>query len=63
MWKDPIVEEVRKHREEHAAKFDYDLAAICRDLRQQQASEGRKSVSLPANRVEPGGASKMPLGD
>ena len=27
-WKDPIVEEVRKVREEHAAKFNYDLVAI-----------------------------------
>lgn len=35
MWKDPIVEEVRAHRQAHAEKFDYDLAAICRDLRQQ----------------------------
>jgi hypothetical protein len=33
MWKDPIVEEVRKIREKHAAKFKYDLDAICRDLK------------------------------
>ena len=25
MWEDPIVEEVRKIREEHAARFGYDL--------------------------------------
>ena len=53
MWKDPIVEEVRAHREAHAEKFDYDLAAICRDLRQQQAESGRKVVSLRARRVQP----------
>ena len=29
---DPIVEEVRKAREEHAMSFDYDLTAICADL-------------------------------
>ena len=34
MWKDPIVEEIRQHREAHAAKFNHHLAAICRDLRQ-----------------------------
>src|SRR2546426_515252 len=27
--KDPIVEEVRKHRMEHTRKFDGDLSAIC----------------------------------
>lgn len=52
MWKDPIVEEVRSHREAHAAKFDFDLAAICRDLRRQQDNSGRKIVSLPARRVK-----------
>lgn len=52
MWKDPIVEEVRGHREAHAAKFNYDLAAICRDLRRQQANSDRKIVSLPAKRVQ-----------
>ena len=44
MWEDPIVEEVRKAREEHAAKFDYDLAAICRDLREKQAESGRRVI-------------------
>ena len=44
MWEDPIVEEVRKAREEHAAKFDYDLAAICRDLREKQTESGRRVV-------------------
>src|SRR5215468_6383409 len=37
MWKDPIVEEVRKIRERHAAKFKYDLDAICRDLKNRSA--------------------------
>ena len=33
MWEDPIVEEVRKARDAHAAKFNYDLQAIYRDLK------------------------------
>lgn len=53
MRPDPIVEEVRKHREAHAARFDFDLAAICRDLRKQQAASGRPVVRLPAKRVPP----------
>jgi hypothetical protein len=33
MKPDPIVESIRKVREAHAAKFGYDLAAICKDLK------------------------------
>ena len=33
MKPDPIVEAIRKAREAHAARFGYDLAAICRDFR------------------------------
>jgi hypothetical protein len=32
MWKDEIVEETRKAREEYAAKFNYDLEEIYHDL-------------------------------
>ncbi len=44
--KDPIVEQVRKVRQRHAAKFNYDLDAICRDLKEQERKSGRKVVSL-----------------
>lgn len=36
MTKDPIVEEVRRIRQQYAARFHYDLAAIFRDLRDRQ---------------------------
>jgi hypothetical protein len=52
MWQDPIVEEVRKQREEYAAKFNFDLKAICRDLRERQIVGNRRVVSLPPHRVE-----------
>jgi hypothetical protein len=45
-WNDEIVEEVREAREEHAAKFNYDISAICADIRQKQAESGRTVVSL-----------------
>ena len=48
---DPIVEEIRKYREQYAAKFNYDLAAICKDLRERQATCGRKVVSRPPKRI------------
>lgn len=44
--KDPIVEEVRKHRMEHTRKFGGNLAAICADLRSVQAACGHKVVRL-----------------
>jgi len=46
MWKDPIVEEIHQIRAEHAAQFDYDLAAIVADLRKQEQKSGRNLVSL-----------------
>lgn len=45
MWQDPIVEEIRRVRDEHAKKFGYDLHEICKDFRKKQAESGRKIVS------------------
>ena len=51
MWRDPIVERVRELREQYAARFNHDLKAICRDLRERQKAGGRKVVSLPPKRI------------
>jgi hypothetical protein len=45
--KDPIVEEVRRIRHEHASKFNFDLHAICEDLRKREKTCGRRLVTLP----------------
>lgn len=37
LWTDPVVEEVRRVREAYAAEFNYDLRAICRDLKVREA--------------------------
>ncbi len=58
MWQDPIVEEVRRWREQYAAEFNYDLKAICRDLREKQKESGRDIVSLPPKRVPTSPSSK-----
>jgi hypothetical protein len=50
--KDPIVEEVRRHRMEHAKRLKFDLAAICEDLRSIQRSSGHKVVRLPPVRLK-----------
>ncbi len=52
MWKDTIVEDVRKTRDKHAAKFNYNLDAMYHDLKKQQKRGGRKLVSLPAKRAK-----------
>ena len=50
---DPIVDEVRRVRDAHAARFNYDLDAIFRDIKEQEKKSGRKFVSFPACKVEP----------
>lgn len=51
MWKDPIVEEVRRIRDEHAKRFNYDLHAICEDFRKKQWSSGHTVVSRQPRRA------------
>jgi hypothetical protein len=46
MFKDPIVDEVRKVRQAHAAKFNYDLQAIFNDLKKQEMASERKGKRL-----------------
>ena len=48
--KDPIVEEVRMAREEHAKKFNYNLKEICRDLKEKQARSGHQIVNFPPHK-------------
>ena len=36
MTKDPVVEEIRKNRQERAAQFDFDLSAITDDAKKRQ---------------------------
>ncbi len=50
MQKSTIVEEIRNIREAHAAKFNYDLKAICVDLKKKEKECGHPVVSLPAKR-------------
>ncbi len=50
MWKDPIIEEVRRVRDEHAKRFNYDLDAIVADIQRHQVAlkkQGWKFVRPP----------------
>ena len=53
MWKDPIVEETRRRRDELARRFDYDIKAIGEALRGQCREGGQNSITRPRKRVEP----------
>ncbi len=44
--RDTIVEEVRKIRDEYARGFNYDLHAMCADLRREQELSGAQVVSF-----------------
>ncbi len=48
MLNDPIVEEVRRIREEYAKQFDYDVSAIAADLRKREQQHPERLVSFPA---------------
>jgi len=50
MIRDPIVDEVRKAREEYAKRFGFDLDAMFNDLERRQRESGRKTVSFPPRR-------------
>ncbi len=45
--KDPIVEEVRKARQDHANEFNHDLTEICKDLKRIERESCHKLVSMP----------------
>lgn len=53
MMNDPIVEEVRRNRRAHAARYNNDLAAICKALKAREESSGRIVVNRPP-RLLPG---------
>ena len=50
---DSIIEEIRRIREEHAAKFNYDPKAIFADLKRQEEQSDKTFVSFPARRIQP----------
>lgn len=47
MRNDPVLEEIRRVKEEHAARYDYDVRAMARALKEEQKQGNRKIVSPP----------------
>ena len=48
---DPIVEEVRKARGEHAAQFNYNLDVIYADMKRIEAESDEPRVSFGPRRI------------
>jgi len=59
MSEDPIVQEVRRIRQEHAARFDYDLQAIFADLKRTEEARDQQQSPL-LSPPEPGGIASSP---
>ncbi len=59
MWKDEVVEEVRKIRDEYAAKFNYDIDAIYKDIKRLEAESGREFVTFPPRKPMTSRAKKL----
>jgi hypothetical protein len=59
---DPIVDEVRKVRDAHAARFNYDLHAIFLDIKKREKERGLTFVDgvarqpVPNQALQPTGA-------
>ena len=51
--KDEIVEEVRVAREAYAARFNYDLAEMYKDLKANEQARNRNIASLQPAEPEP----------
>lgn len=56
--RNPIIEEIRRIRHEHARRFHFDLDAIFDDLKDQERKSGRKTVALPPRPPKPAHAGK-----
>ena len=47
MWHDLVVEEIWRIRYDYARKFEFDLHAICEDLRKRQVNSDREIITHP----------------
>ncbi|MEA5508958.1 hypothetical protein VB715_04200 [Crocosphaera sp. UHCC 0190] len=50
MYKNEILDEIHRYRDEYAQSFQYDLRAIFNDLKQKQLIHKDRLVKLPIKR-------------
>jgi hypothetical protein len=52
MVSDPIVDEIKRFREQYAARFNYDVEAIVRDTQSRQRDGNRQVVRREPRRPQ-----------
>ena len=57
MQNDPIVEEMRKNGQDFAARYNHDLEAICKALKEKEQALGRKIIQRSPRLLPGRGAS------
>jgi hypothetical protein len=50
---DTIIQEIRNTRDETARRFNYDVHAMCMELRREQAQSGAQIVSFSSKQNQP----------
>ncbi len=56
---DIIIQEIRKTRDEYARRFNYDLHAMCLDLRREQELSGAPVVTFSTKPTRPESAPQV----
>ena len=54
-FEDPVVKEIRRVRNEHALRFNKDLAEIVADIRRLEQESSHQHVNFPPRRSEESG--------
>jgi hypothetical protein len=54
MIEDPVVEEIRRYRLEHAARYGNDLSKICEALRKQEKQSQKEFVNFGPRLLQSG---------
>ena len=52
MESDPVVDEIRRIRKERDKRCNYDLHAICEDIRRRQQAKGRHVITRPPRKPD-----------
>ena len=52
MYNDPIIEEIHKYREEHGAKFNFDIKKIVAYYQKKQKANKDRIVNLSTKKDE-----------
>ena len=51
MQMDPVLEEIWRFKDEHAARFGYDIQKLAQALKEEEKRGGRTVVSFPPRRI------------